>query len=402
MPRINNKKRPDGRLQAQVYIGTKDGKRKYKYVYATNSKELERKVQELKLKLGKGIDLTAQRDTFGFWAEQWLKLKEMEVSPKKYLTYKTRKESLEPLFNFQINKLTASDFQYALLTIIQERKYKEYTANELKRVCVQIMRLAIENRVLDYNCAEAVKLPKNLQAKTNYYEEETRRALTAEEQQWIRETPHRAQTAAMIMMYAGLRRGELIPLTWEDVDLKAKTISVTKSVELIGSRITLKKGGKSASATRIVYIPQILVDYLNNVQHQRFALVCPSAKGGMMNDTAWNSMWSSYLNDLNLKYGNWRDCIETKGLRPSKFAPYKKPMLIPRITAHWLRHTYATLLYLAGVDVLTAKEQMGHSDIKTTMSIYTHLDSVHKKHNISKLDDFLISDDACQMPVSEK
>lgn len=67
MPRINNKKRPDGRLQAQVYIGIKDGKRKYKYVYATNSKELERKVQELKLKLGKGIDLTADRDTFGAW-----------------------------------------------------------------------------------------------------------------------------------------------------------------------------------------------------------------------------------------------------------------------------------------------------------------------------------------------
>ena len=64
-------------------------------------------------------------------------------------------------------------------------------------------------------------------------------------------------------------------------------------------------------------------------------------------------------------------------------------MLIPAFTAHWLRHTYVTLLYMSGVDVLTAKEQAGHADIKTTMEIYTHLDSEFKKHNISKLDEYL-------------
>ncbi len=47
------------------------------------------------------------------------------------------------------------------------------------------------------------------------------------------------------------------------------------------------------------------------------------------------------------------------------------------------------MLYLAGVDVLTAKDQLGHSDIKTTLNIYTHLDKVHKIKNVNKLDDFL-------------
>ena len=45
----------------------------------------------------------------------------------------------------------------------------------------------------------------------------------------------------------------------------------------------------------------------------------------------------------------------------SRFAPKKVPMVIPPFTAHWLRHTYITMLYLAGVDVLTAKEQAGHA-----------------------------------------
>ena len=64
-------------------------------------------------------------------------------------------------------------------------------------------------------------------------------------------------------------------------------------------------------------------------------------------------------------------------------------MLIPRFTAHWLRHTFITLMYMAGVDILTAKEQAGHEDIETTMGIYTHLDNQFKKKNVSKLDDYL-------------
>ena len=54
-----------------------------------------------------------------------------------------------------------------------------------------------------------------------------------------------------------------------------------------------------------------------------------------------------------------------------------------------LRHTFCTMLYFAGVDVLTAQQQMGHSDAKTTLGIYTHLDSIHKRKQMSKLDDYL-------------
>ena len=65
-------------------------------------------------------------------------------------------------------------------------------------------------------------------------------------------------------------------------------------------------------------------------------------------------------------------------------------MRIPNITAHWLRHTYATLLYLSGVDILTAKEQLGHADIQTTLNIYTHLDTIYKQKQVLKLDEYLV------------
>ena len=47
------------------------------------------------------------------------------------------------------------------------------------------------------------------------------------------------------------------------------------------------------------------------------------------------------------------------------------------------------MLYKAGVDVLTAKDQLGHSDIKTTLNIYTHLDSIYKQHYMNKLNGYL-------------
>ena len=64
-------------------------------------------------------------------------------------------------------------------------------------------------------------------------------------------------------------------------------------------------------------------------------------------------------------------------------------MVIEGFSAHQLRHTYASMLYMAGVDVVTAKELMGHADVQTTLEIYTHLSKSHKVKEISKLDEYL-------------
>jgi len=388
-----NKKRPDGRYQAQVYLGNIGGKPKYKYVYASTQRELDKKVQEVKLKLGKGLDLTAERDTFGYWMERWLKIKKISVSNGRYATYKARSNNLMPLYNLKISKLLTSDFQEILIdcsTTPNERTGKPYsraTIIEIKNSASQIMQLAVENRVIDYNPVPAVSIPK-FAAKA-----EKKRALTKQEQKWIVETPHRAQTAAMIMMYAGLRRGELFALTWADIDLKAGTISVDKSVEIVSNKSRVKDGGKSEAATRIIYIPDILVNYLKNLPGEHFGNVILTKEGKPMTGSAWKRLWDSYIDDLNLKYGKWGSCFETDGQKPSKYGPKKKPMLIPRFTAHWLRHTFITMMYLAGVDILTAKEQAGHEDIETTMSIYTHLDEKYKKKSITKLNDYINKDE---------
>ena len=384
---IKNTKRKDGRVKASVYLGNG----KYKYVYASNNRELDRKVQEIKLQLGKGIDVSAERDTFGQWAERWLKLKKLEVSNGRYNTYSYRVKNLAPIASMQIGKIRTADIQDIIIGLSADG-YALKTLKDVKNAASQIFRLAVDNRVIDYNPAISVKLPAEAP-------KETRRALTTEEQQWIlAPSENRGKRAAMIMMYAGLRRGELIPLLWTDINLEKKTINVNKAVEMINGKSVVKDCTKTAAGMRTVYIPQVLADYLAAEPRNNSLLVCPNASGGMMSESAYKRLWDSYLAELNFKFGDFSNVLvpneqsgkmEQYNKPKSRFAPQKIPFVIPRITAHMLRHTFITLMYIAGVDLLTAKEQAGHTDVQTTMEIYTHLDSIYKSKQIEKLDEYL-------------
>ena len=382
------KLRPDGRYQMNVYLGFKDGKEVYKTVYGQTQKEAKAKADQLRKSLKKGLDILAESDTFGAWADAWLEIKKSAVSNSQYISCRGYLKHLEPLYPAKITQIRTADLQRLFVSISIENSSKTgrplsgKTMKEIKAACAQVFRMAIHNRVIDYNPCEAVVLPHSRPA-------EKRRALTDEEQSWIINTPHRAQTAAMIMMLAGLRRGEVIPLTWNDIDFKNNTIDVNKSVEFIDGRPHIKPTGKTKSSLRTVNIPQMLSKFLYEEKKKSSSiLVCPSASGQLLSDSGWKSLWNSYITELNFKYGDFSGDIDKP---KSKFQPGGVPMRIPNITAHWLRHTYATLLYLSGVDVLTAKEQLGHADIQTTLNIYTHLDSVYKRKQVSKLDEYLFS-----------
>ena len=383
------KKRADGRYSRQVYLGLgEDGKRQYKTVYGSSQKEVEERALDIKFQLKKGMDLSYGRDRFRDWSAAWLADKKDNVSASYYGGLKGKVVALDEEFgDTSMRKIMPVHIQslinrYAECNPHTHRPTAKKTLRDLKSIAEQIFCLAIENRITDYNPAQYVRIPAKAPV-------QKRRALTEEEQQWIVDTPHRAQRIAMIMMYAGLRRGEAIPLQWKDVDLNNGTISVTKSVEIVHGQSVQKDGGKTANSQRVVDIPDRLIAFLRKEKAQSgpLELVCPAADGRMMSESAFRRMWESYMTDLNFKYGNR---IDGSGkLARSKCNPNGVLRTIPPITSHWLRHTFATMLYLAGVDVLTARDQLGHSDIKTTLSIYTHLDRLYKRRSMSKLNEYL-------------
>ncbi|MGN1126527.1 MAG: tyrosine-type recombinase/integrase, partial [Ruminococcus sp.] len=73
----------------------------------------------------------------------------------------------------------------------------------------------------------------------------------------------------------------------------------------------------------------------------------------------------------------------------SKFNPKGIPQVVEKFNAHQLRHMYATLLFLSGIDPLTASKLMGHSGVQITLDIYTHLEEQYRHIDVSKLDKFL-------------
>ena len=376
MAKKKNTQREDGRYMVKVYICSTDGKKQYKYVYGRTQKEADIKAEELRVSLRKGVDISASNDSFKVWADYWLTSKRYEVSNDRYSTLKSRSTLwVDALKNAQITQIKPFELQTILFTIAAKNPYTgepmaKKTIREYIQVINAIFEFAIDNRVIQFNPASKLKAPQG--AKTG-----ERRALTETEMQRVMEFEHRAKPSAMLMMLSGLRRGEATALQWNDIDFVRNTISVTKSYNFKQKEFKTPKNGKA----RIVSVPQMLIDYLQTLPKVS-PFVLTNAKGGMMTEDSWKRLYQSYMTDLNIQYG-------FGGQDVSKYSPIKIPMIINTFTPHELRHTFCTIMYEAGIDAMTAKEQMGHSDIQTTLSIYTHLSQQHKETQVNKLDAFL-------------
>lgn len=386
----NNSKRADGRYAVQVYLGKdENGRRKCKMVYGKTQREANAAADELRARLRKGMDTDHDRDTFEVWRKRWFALKKQDIGASQRTSYESIFKHLEPLNNMPLREIRAYHVQKIITELAASnpktgRPTAKKTLTDIKNTAAQVFRFAVDNRALEFNPVDAVHVPKNA-PKT------TRRALTDSEKELIRTTEHRMQTPAMIMLYAGLRRGEVIPLLWSDIDLAAGTISVTKAVDLKDGNDGLKST-KTAAGTRTVYIPDILIDFLSEQKHDTM-LVCPTAHNTMYTASSWKATWRSYLLTLDI----------ASGVHPQKKSKYDKRhkgIVIDNITPHMLRHTACTMMIEAGMDASTVQRQMGHADVRTTLSVYTHITDQHRQNEIKKMNAYISNSSHIQVKTS--
>ena len=229
------------------------------------------------------------------------------------------------------------------------------------------MNFAMDNDLVYRNVFARVSVPKRGKAE--------RLPITEEQKNLILRSwkGHRMGVAVLVMLYCGLRRGEIVALTWSDVDFDAMTISVTKAASFGQNQPKIKQP-KTAAGKRIVPFPAQLLPIFREAKQNKSIYVCPAADGSMMTNTAWTTSWNSYMHYLNIQAGG-RDASRS----------HPKVIAIDRFTAHQLRHTYATMLYDAGVDVKTAQDFLGHADPSVTMNIYTHLSAKKKEKALDAL-----------------
>lgn len=310
--------------------------------------------------------------TFESLAALWLKTRKNKVSFSQYKNLRCYiNHLLRYIGEMDVESIKPTDID-ALLDILTDRNPN--TGRPASRQTLVDVR-STANRIFEYgmDLELITRNPARGREVSRYAPRRYRRALTATEQRLIISTPHRARVGALVMMLAGLRRGELIPLTWDDVDFEALKISVTKSAESRNSNRLIVKTGTKTSWGRVVDITLDLALELQKAKAAaRSKYVCPRTDGEMHTLMSWRRMWSSYIKALCKVSGADQTSIQ-------------------EITAHYLRHTYATLLYLSGVDVLTAAKLLGHSNVKTTIAIYTHLDDLMLSKSVDKLDSYLSS-----------
>lgn len=242
----------------------------------------------------------------------------------------------------------------------------------------RIFDFAIDNELIDKNPARGKKknIPKNApKTKVN--------GITKVEQNLIINTMHRCRIAALIMMLMGLRTSEMLALQWRNIDFDSKRAYIGERASRVSSNRYQVKAGNKRADFRYVTIPDNLCSYLyKEMKNAKSNLVFPKTDGTLNTPSSWRSAWTSYNNTLSYNY-----CKQTQ----SKYSPKGYPKLI-EIDAHQLRHTYATLLYLSGMDALAASKLLGHKSVKTTLDIYTDLDTEFEAIDISNFNEYLSSD----------
>lgn len=379
MPRqAKAKKRPDGFYQRSITVGRKpDGKLKRKTIYAKTLKELDAKSAEFERQLRHGMLSSDEKMTFGELAAVWLRDYKPGISITTRTMYKTVLDYylLPELAVYKLKDLKPHHLQ-SIVNRMAENGKAESTIKKVKLTASQILQIAMDNDIVYRNVFTKATVPNIPAAK--------RRPLTDKEIKLVVDTytEHRIGIPALLLLYCGLRRGELIALTWNDIDIKKKCITVNKAVIFCDNK-ALTQSPKTEAGVRDIPFPDNILDAIKTAKKSaQTVMVCPAADGQMMSLSAFQKAWKSYMHYLNIKAG---------GLDASRSRP--KLTVIDNLTPHMLRHTYATILYNAGVDVKSAQRFLGHADINVTLKIYTHLSDQKEQDAIASLNRHLSGKD---------
>ena len=366
MPKSRYTKRSDGRYQVKVNVGkSAEGKTIYKTLYGSTERELKNKEAALQSQLAQGVIIDNTNQTLAQWSKEWLSTYKNNVAYNTYASYENIVE--KHIVSSDIAGMKIKDIKlYHLQQLINQKADMGLTRTLelLKCTLVQIFESAINNDMLIKNPTRGLELPKK--------ERKEKRALTDDERRAIEKadfTP-KQKTFVYIGLYAGLRRGEILALTKDDIDFNNHTISVNKNLVFKKSGAEIKNSPKTDAGLRSVPIQKILYDvlfeYVSGLQSSY--LFTMNDEISLMTSDSYRRFWGSIRRDIDASAKENKLKVDTSSL-----------------TAHILRHTFATDLFYSGIDMKAAQKILGHSKIEVTMDTYTHCltsnDEVIKKLN---------------------
>ena len=357
------KRSSDGRWEGRYTAGhdPDTGKLIHKNVLGKTQAEVKEKLKRA-IEENRGLDIVkAGQYTFGQWMDVWFEnYAELQVRPSSHQTYKGYiKNHIKPnIGDIPLNKLTTLDLQKLYKKLLTEGRIDRIesknqpkglsakTVRNINQIISSALNLAKEQKLIYSNPADACALPK--------VEHREMKTLTAEQlDAFFRE----AKATGVYEMYyielaTGLRRGELLGLKWDDIDMKNGVIRVQRQVARINGEI-VEAPLKTKNSYRNVSIGPDAIEVLE-AQKEKVGdsgYVFPSPSGGPISP-------DSVLNMLHR-------VLERAGL--------------PKMRFHDLRHSFATLALQNGVDIKTVSGMLGHFSAGFTLDTYAHVTTAAQK-----------------------
>ena len=161
-----------------------------------------------------------------------------------------------------------------------------------------------------------------------------------------------------VALGTGMRRGELLALRWKDVDLDAAQLRVEQSLEQTKRGGLVFKAPKTRHGRRTITLPASTVAVLR--EHWKATLECrlQLGQGKTPAGALVFAAWDGNTRSPNAMTKEWRRAIHAAKLKA---------------TFHSLRHTHASSLIAAGIDVLSISRRLGHGSPAITLGVYGHL-----------------------------
>lgn len=187
----------------------------------------------------------------------------------------------------------------------------------------------------------------------------------------------------------GLRREELAPLTYSDIDIENKLLTINKAVHWEKNKAFIKK--TKNEDIRKIPILDIIYDKIADLksQHKDKDLFISAVKSNsIMSETSIRRLLEHTLNQINKLYQ--KDQLDTlKSVSENEEEINKEDIKTIKFTYHQLRHTYVCMLHKAEIPVKEAQYLTGHKTLNVLLNIYTHLDEEDKQNATNKLNKLL-------------
>jgi integrase len=364
-------KTKDGRWRGEISLGySPEGKPIRKIIYGKDQAEVIDEFKRSGKKQSTGRKVHPSKQTVADFLNGWLEdIVKLENRAQTYRSYEwiVRVHLIPGLGKLTLEKLHPQVLQ-AFIKGRTKAGLSPATVKHINATLRAALTQAKTWRLVDENVAKLVTLPRAVKYKPTFLSPDQAKAFL------LFTADHRQEALFSVALSLGLRRGEIVGLRWQDIDLAAGMLRVTHSLERIkGSGLQLGDL-KSENAQRALRLPQVCVLALaRQKENQRKAREWCGARWKETDFVFTTSVGTPMQPEMVTR--EFKRAIAASGL--------------PDMRLHDLRHSCATLLLAQGVHPKLVQETLGHSTYQLTMDTYSHMIPQLRNEVADRMDEIL-------------